>query len=208
VNTRLQVEHSVTEAITGRDLVFLQLYIARHGKLPYRQQDITKRGHALECRLYSEDHHFIPSTGKINNLILPSHPVLRLDHDLSEEQEITPFFDPMLLKLTTSGDDRSVSIAHMRQALSRLHIDGINTNCGLLRAIIDTHEFLKGEIHTQLLKTHFLDRCCEKLDKANENPFSPDEQKILTDFIVQANQQDFIPSQRTVKREWRGQLWR
>jgi acetyl-CoA carboxylase, biotin carboxylase subunit len=208
MNTRLQVEHSITEAITGRDLVFLQLYIARHGRLPYKQQDITKRGHAIECRIYSEDNNFVPSTGTINNLIFPSHPVLRIDHDLSEGQEITPFFDPMLVRLTTVGDDRSVSIAHMKQVLSRLHIDGVNTNGELLKAIMDMHEFLKGEIHTQLLKSHFLEKCLEQIEKSSEIPFSSEEQKILTDFIMQNNQQNFVPSQRTIKREWRNQLWR
>lgn len=159
MNTRLQVEHSVTEEITGVDLVQLQLDIATTGKLPFEQKalpsmkDITQRGHAIECRLYAEDpeQNFMPSTGIISHLVLPNGPTLRIDHDLEEGTEITPFFDPMIGKLTTYGLTRDQAVAFMREALATMAISGIKTNRDFLLSLLNAPFFLEGAIDTQLL---------------------------------------------------------
>jgi acetyl/propionyl-CoA carboxylase alpha subunit len=150
MNTRLQVEHSVTEFVTGKDLVALQIYIAENKKLPYTQKEISIRGHAIESRIYSEDENFMPSTGKITNLVLPSGPFIRIDHDLEQGTEITHFFDPMLLKLTAYSQNRKIAIKKIVQALKETNFCGVKTNIEFLLKILNSHEFNSGKIHTQL----------------------------------------------------------
>lgn len=159
MNTRLQVEHSVTEMITGIDLIALQIELAQTQKLKYKQHEITKQNHAIECRVYSEDpqNNFTPSTGTIKNLQIPTDPFLRIDHNLEENQNITPLFDPMIAKITTLGKDRNLAIKNMISALNNLKIDGIKTNISFLKAILNSTEFSTGKIHTQLLNENFLE---------------------------------------------------
>ena len=154
INTRLQVEHSVTELTTQIDLVWLQLYIAQHNELPFEQEEIKHNGHSIECRIYSESpkQNFAPSTGKITNLILPNKPFLRIDHDLEEGTEITPFFDPMIAKMTTFALNRKIAIKQILHALSKTNISGIETNILFLQSILETKEFVNGDVHTQLLQ--------------------------------------------------------
>ncbi|MFA6527782.1 MAG: hypothetical protein WCT20_05145 [Candidatus Babeliales bacterium] len=153
MNTRLQVEHSVTEAVTGTDIVALQLFIAQHGHLPFGQDAVTQRGHALECRIYAEDpsQKFMPSTGTITHLSLPNHPFVRIDHDLAVGSIIGSGFDPMIAKITAWGMDRAQATARMIESLTTIIIDGITTNQRLLTGILKSNVYTDNKIHTQLL---------------------------------------------------------
>jgi acetyl/propionyl-CoA carboxylase alpha subunit len=186
MNTRLQVEHSITESITGIDLVQLQLYIAIFNTLPYKQNDISIRGHAIECRIYSEDpaKNFMPSTGIIHTLVLPNYPFLRIDHDLEENCKITPLFDPMILKLTTCGQNRDITKNQMFIALKSMFIGGIKTNRHFLLAILNSDLFSNGEFHTQLVQHFTFDQstkeeCPIKLEDFKKILFSREKPKSI-----------------------------
>jgi acetyl/propionyl-CoA carboxylase alpha subunit len=160
MNTRLQVEHSITEMTTGIDLIALQIELAQIQKLKYKQHEISEQNHAIECRIYSEDtqNNFTPSTGIIKNLQVPAGPFLRIDHNLEENQNITPLYDPMIAKITTLGNDRGMAIKNMLNVLKNFKIDGIKTNIHFLQSILNSDEFLNGKIHTQLLNENFLEK--------------------------------------------------
>src|SRR5436309_13989888 len=153
MNTRLQVEHPVTEMITGLDLVHLQLRIASGEKLPFRQEDITIRGHALECRIYAEDpdNNFFPSPGKISKLLQPSGPGIREDSGVYEGWTVPLDYDPMLSKLIAYAPDRETAIARMRRALDEYFIGGIKTNLSLFRRILEHPDFIAARIDTGFL---------------------------------------------------------
>jgi acetyl-CoA carboxylase biotin carboxylase subunit len=155
MNTRLQVEHGVTELTTGIDLVQLQFYIAQHGDILYKQHDIVRRGHAVECRLYAEDpdSNFMPSTGIIQHLELPELHVLRHDHDLWQGMTVSSYFDPMLSKLLVFSLGRTTALKNMLQVLSYLQISGIKTNKTLLSAIMQAEWFLAGAFQTSTLSS-------------------------------------------------------
>jgi len=177
MNTRLQVEHSVTEMTTGVDLVALQLAIAQTGMLTLRQENISQHAHAIQCRIYAENpaQKFAPSTGVINHVVWPVSPFARIDHDLEDGTEITPFFDPMIAKISIWGVDRVQAINNMRTALENTHIQGISTNIMLLINILASNEFLAGEIHTQLLSDkNYFDAVCGSPLEDNERNI-PDE---------------------------------
>lgn len=132
MNTRLQVEHTVTEMITGIDLVQQQIFVAAGEKLKFRQKDIELRGHAIECRLNAEDpYSFVPSPGKIKTFHMPGGPGVRIDTHAYAGYTVPPHYDSMIGKLITYGDTREQAIARMRIALSEMMIDGINTNIPL-----------------------------------------------------------------------------
>ena len=203
INTRLQVEHSITEQITGIDLVELQFYLAAYNKLPYTQEDISLRGHSIECRIYSEDPKtFIPSTGTITNLQIPHGPSLRIDHDLSEGQEVTPFFDPMVAKLTTYGLTRETAILHMKQALRETDISGISINKSLLLSLLSSKEFSSGDVHTQLLTPNFLERIFPE-EKVTKQVLSEQEAKELESLLRVQEE----PVSQKPKSRWREQSW-
>jgi acetyl-CoA carboxylase, biotin carboxylase subunit len=153
VNTRLQVEHPVTEMVTGLDLVKLQLRVAAGEPLPFGQVDVALRGHAIECRIYAEDpaNHFFPSPGKILTRTLPAGPGIRLDDGVYPGWEVSSEYDPLLGKLIAWGTDRAEAIARMRRALGEYFVTGIRTNTLLFRRILDDAEFGRGEIHTRWL---------------------------------------------------------
>ncbi len=154
MNTRLQVEHSVTEQTTGIDLVELQIKIATEKTLHLKQKNIKQNNHSIECRIYSEDpeNNFLPSVGKIKNLIIPQTPYTRIDHNLQEGMEITSFFDPMLAKITIWGQNRNKAITNMLTCLTTLKIEGIKTNIEFLKTILSSEKFLSGNIHTQSIE--------------------------------------------------------
>jgi acetyl-CoA carboxylase biotin carboxylase subunit len=132
MNTRLQVEHTVTEMITGIDLVQQQIFVAAGEKLKFRQKDIQLRGHAIECRLNAEDpYSFVPSPGKIKTFHMPGGPGVRIDTHAYAGYTVPPHYDSMIGKLITYGDTRDQAIARMRIALSEMMIDGISTNVPL-----------------------------------------------------------------------------
>ena len=153
MNTRLQVEHPVTEFVTGLDLVHLQLKIASGEKLPFRQEDVTLRGHAVECRIYAEDpeNNFFPSPGKITSLIRPSGPGIREDSGVYEGWTVPLDYDPMLSKLIAFAPDRPSAIARMRRALNEYFIGGIKSNLQLFRRILENPDFVSAKIDTGFL---------------------------------------------------------
>jgi acetyl-CoA carboxylase biotin carboxylase subunit len=153
VNTRLQVEHPVTEQVTGLDLVKLQIAIAAGHRLPFAWESITPRGHAMEVRLYAEDpdNHFFPSPGKIMARYAPTGPGIRLDEGVYEGYTVPMEYDPLLGKLIAWGNSREETIARLRRALDEYTITGIRTNVNLFRRILGEPEFLGGEIHTKWL---------------------------------------------------------
>jgi acetyl-CoA carboxylase biotin carboxylase subunit len=153
VNTRLQVEHPVTEQVTGLDLVKLQIAIAAGHRLPFAWETITPRGHAMEVRLYAEDpdNNFFPSPGKILSRNVPSGPGIRLDDGVYEGWTVPNDYDPLLSKLIAWGNSREETIARLRRALEEYSATGIKTNAGLFRRILTEPEFLRGEIHTKWL---------------------------------------------------------
>jgi acetyl-CoA carboxylase biotin carboxylase subunit len=153
VNTRLQVEHPVTEMVTGLDLVKLQVQIATGEPLPFSQEDIKLAGHAVECRLYAEDpaNQFFPSPGKILSRRTPSGPGIRLDDGVYEGFTVSTEYDPMLGKLIAYGRDRAEAIARLDRALEEHSVTGIKTNASLLLSILRDPDFKRGEIYTRWL---------------------------------------------------------
>jgi acetyl-CoA carboxylase, biotin carboxylase subunit len=153
VNTRLQVEHPVTEQVTGLDLVKLQIAIAAGHRLPFAWETLTPRGHAMEVRLYAEDpdNNFFPSPGKILSRTVPSGPGIRLDEGIYEGWTVPNDYDPLLGKLIAWGNSREESIARLRRAIEEYTITGIKTNVALFRRILSEPDFLRSEIHTTWL---------------------------------------------------------
>jgi acetyl-CoA carboxylase biotin carboxylase subunit len=159
MNTRLQVEHPVTEFVTGLDLVHLQIRIAAGEKLPFQQKDIQLRGHAIECRIYAEDpdNNYFPSPGKITLLIAPSGPWLRRDSGMYEGWTVPVDYDPLLAKLIAYGSDRRQCIGRLLRGLSEYMLGGIKSNLTLFRRILEHPEFRAGN-----LDTGFLDRLLQE----------------------------------------------
>jgi acetyl-CoA carboxylase, biotin carboxylase subunit len=170
VNTRLQVEHPVTEQVTGLDLVKLQIAIAAGHRLPFAWESITPRGHAMEVRLYAEDpdNNFFPSPGKILSRHVPSGPGIRLDDGVYSGWTVPNDYDPLLSKLIAWGNSREETIARLRRALEEYAITGIKTNAGLFLRILEEPDFLRGEIHTKWLD-ELLRRSRSSASPTNEN---------------------------------------
>ncbi len=153
MNTRLQVEHPVTELVTGIDLVRHQLLIAAGEPLALTSEHISPRGHAIEMRLYAEDpeQNFLPSTGTVTRFIQPEGPGIRVDSGIDSGDEITQFYDPMIAKLIVYGEDRPAAIARMRSALEESAVFGVKTNIPLLHAITTHPAFQEGRTYTNFL---------------------------------------------------------
>jgi 3-methylcrotonyl-CoA carboxylase alpha subunit len=156
MNTRLQVEHPVTEAVLGLDLVRLQLEVAAGRPLPMRQDELAPRGHALECRLYAEDpaRDDLPSAGRVWLAAFPDGPQLRVDAGVATGSEVSVHYDPLLAKLVAWGADRRASIETMSAALERTVVLGIRTNLARLRSIVAHPEFAAGALHTGFIDEH------------------------------------------------------
>jgi acetyl-CoA carboxylase biotin carboxylase subunit len=153
MNTRLQVEHPVTELITGLDLVHLQIRIAAGEKLPFSQEEIRIRGHAMECRIYAEDpdNNYFPSPGKITLLLAPSGPGIRRDSGMYEGWTVPLDYDPLLAKLIGYGTDRGQAISRLTRALNEYFVGGIKTNISLFRRILRDADFQRGKFDTGYL---------------------------------------------------------
>jgi len=154
MNTRIQVEHPVTELVTGIDLVKLQLRIAAGEPLPFKQEDIEIRGHAIECRINAEDAKtFMPSPGTVKLWHVPGGPGIRIDSHLYSGYVVPPFYDSLVAKVIAHGEDRSIAIARMRNALSEMVVEGIKTNTALHQEIFGHSAFRQGG-----LDIHYLER--------------------------------------------------
>ena len=154
MNARLQVEHPITEAVLGLDMVEWQVRIAAGERLTLQQEEIQPRGHAIECRIYAEDpyHDFVPSTGPLLRWRPPSGPGLRLDSGVDEGHEVSIYYDPMLAKLIAWAPDRELSLRRMDVALSQFLVLGVITNVPLLRSIMGHSQFQRGEYDTGFLE--------------------------------------------------------
>jgi acetyl-CoA carboxylase biotin carboxylase subunit len=150
MNTRLQVEHPVTEMVTGLDLVRLQIMVAEGETLPIRQNDVILRGAAVECRIYAEDpdNNFYPSPGKILRLRTPSGPGVRDDSGVYEGWTVPIEYDPLISKLVAWGQTRDEAIDRMRRALQEYHVEGIKSNLSFFREVLKDADFRKGEFDT------------------------------------------------------------
>ncbi len=155
MNTRLQVEHPVTEMITGQDLVEWQLRVAAGEALPLRQEQLQIRGHALEARIYAEDagKGFLPSTGRLLHLVPPAEGLnVRVDTGVEEGDEITPHYDPMIAKLIVWDEDREAALARMRQALADYRVVGVTTNIDFLSRLVSCPAFAGADLDTGLIE--------------------------------------------------------
>jgi acetyl-CoA carboxylase biotin carboxylase subunit len=153
MNTRVQVEHPVTELVTGIDIVKEQIRVAAGKKLSFRQEDVVQRGHAIECRINAEDPwKFTPFPGRITALNFPGGPGVRVDTAMHQDAVIPPTYDSMIAKLITYGADRGEAIARMRRALDTLVIEGVKTTAPLHRKIMDHPDFISGAFSTKWME--------------------------------------------------------
>jgi 3-methylcrotonyl-CoA carboxylase alpha subunit len=170
MNTRLQVEHPVTEMITGLDLVEWQLRVANGEKLPLSQKEISSNGHAIEARIYAEDprRDFLPATGRLVHLAFPAQSEhVRVDAGVEQGGEITPWYDPMIAKLVVHGDDRAEALERLRAALAEVEIAGVTTNVEFLRRVAASRAFSNAELDTGLIERNR----AELLSPADLDPF-------------------------------------
>ena len=154
MNTRLQVEHPVTEEVTGLDLVQAQLRVAAGEPLPWTQAQIPQRGSSIECRIYAEDpaKGFMPSPGRLTRLVLPQGPGVRLECGVAEGVEVSVHYDPLLAKLITTGRDRDEAIARMSAALDAFVVEGVKTAIPFHQRVMQSDLFRSGAVHTQLIE--------------------------------------------------------
>ncbi|OGO21734.1 MAG: acetyl-CoA carboxylase biotin carboxylase subunit [Chloroflexi bacterium RBG_16_51_16] len=157
MNTRLQVEHPITEMVTGVDIVAEQIRIARGRQLSYTQEQISINGHSIECRINAEDpyNNFLPSTGRITHSLLPTGPGVRVDSGVYPGFEITPFYDPLIAKLIVWGETRAQAILRMRRALEEYRIVGVRTNIPFHQTMMDSHRFMGGQYDTRFVEERF-----------------------------------------------------
>lgn len=169
MNTRLQVEHPVTEMVTGVDIVAEQIRIARGRRLKYTQDDIRIKGHAIECRINAEDPYndFLPSTGRITHSLLPTGPGLRVDTGVYPGIEITPYYDSMIAKVIAWGETRGQAILRMRRALEEYRIVGVRTNIPFHQTLMDSHRFMGGQYDTRFIEERFSMKETEDDKKSN-----------------------------------------
>jgi acetyl/propionyl-CoA carboxylase alpha subunit len=157
MNTRLQVEHPVTEMITGIDLVEEQIRIARGEKLRYKQNDITINGHALELRVYAEDplNDFLPSTGTLTKYQIPEGEGIRVDGGYTEGMAIPVYYDPMIAKLITHGNNRTEAIQKMKAAIAGYRVEGVQTTLPFGSFVLEHEAFISGRFDTQFVPKYY-----------------------------------------------------
>ncbi|GGC88670.1 biotin carboxylase 2 [Thalassobacillus devorans] len=157
MNTRLQVEHPVTEEITGIDLVEQQLRVAFGEALIFQQKDITRTGHAIEVRIYAEDPvRFFPSPGQLTKFEIPNGEGIRHELAVTGNSMVTPFYDPMIAKLIAYGEDREQAISRMQEALENYQVEGIKTNIPMLKDVIAHDKFKQGATETSFVEKYYL----------------------------------------------------
>ncbi len=153
VNTRIQVEHPVTEAVTGLDLVRLQLAIASGDPLPISQRDVDLTGHAIEARVYAEDAqaHFVPATGTVRVAVAPTGPGIRTDLGVQSGDDVSVFYDPMIAKVIVHAETRPLAVAKLRNALEHFQVEGLTTNIPFLRWISTQRDFVAGDTDVEMI---------------------------------------------------------
>ena len=203
MNTRLQVEHPVTEMVTGVDIVAEQLRIARGRQLSYTQDQIKFNGHAIECRINAEDpfNGFMPSTGRITHSLLPTGPGVRIDTGVYPGFEITPFYDPMIAKLIVWGETRGQAILRMRRALEEYRVVGVRTNVPFHQTLMDSHRFMGGQFDTRFVEERF------SMDDAIESRAANSEIAAILATLV-AHQQSELSAQRVRRNERDTSNWK
>ena len=210
MNTRLQVEHPVTEMVTGLDLVRLQLDIAAGAKLPLGQQDVRLNGHALECRIYAEDpsNNFLPSIGKITHLDKPDGPGVREDSGITSGDEISLYYDPMISKLVVWADTRVHAIERMRRALSEYRILGVATTIPFCAWVIDHKRFRQADFDTHFVKEEFFDKEDQQLNSLSETELHA--AAIAATIHFEETQQKFSAplDGHTASSPWRQRGWK
>ena len=158
MNTRVQVEHPVTEMVTGIDIIKEQIWIAFSGETALEQSDINPRGHAIECRINAEDpsHNFRPSPGKITGWLPPGGPGVRVDSHVYTGYDIPPFYDSLIGKLIVWGKDREAALKRMERALSECAVTGITTTIDFHLKLLKRKEFIEGDVHTKFVEQEML----------------------------------------------------
>ena len=155
MNTRIQVEHPVTEMVTGLDLLYLQIRIASGRELAFRQEDVIFRGHSIECRINAEDATtFQPSPGKITAFHVPGGPGVRVDTAAYAEGVIPPYYDSMIAKVIVHAPHRKAAISRMKRALDMMIVEGIKTNLSLHKKVLDDEDFIRGDIDTDFMRRY------------------------------------------------------
>lgn len=181
MNTRLQVEHPITEMVTGVDIVKEQIRVARGRQLRYKQEDIFLKGWSIECRINAEDPYnsFMPSTGVLTHIIPPTGPGVRVDTGVYPGFEITPYYDSLISKLIVWGETRAEAILRMRRALEEYRILGVHTNIPFHQRLMDSHRFMGGQFDTRFVEERF------SLESAQENVEThPDIAAIIAALVV------------------------
>ncbi|RUO50996.1 3-methylcrotonyl-CoA carboxylase [Pseudidiomarina aquimaris] len=194
MNTRLQVEHPVTEMVTGQDLVEWQLRVASGETLPLAQDQITLHGHAFEARIYAEDpaNDFLPSTGVLHHLRTPADSAfVRIDSGVVEGDEVSAFYDPMIAKLVVWGEDRTIALRRLLQALDDYRIAGVRTNIDFLRAIARHKDFQRAELTTRFIEKHH--------DALFQQPAA----QVIEDYAVLATLAENLIEQSSAADVWR-----
>jgi len=208
MNTRLQVEHPVTEMITGIDIVKEQIRIAEGKPLSFSQDEIKIFGHAIECRIYAEDidNNFAPSTGKINLHRLTSGPGIRIDRGIDVMSDVPIYYDPMLAKVIAWGINREEAIVRMKRALSEYQICGVTTNISLFKWILNQNEFEDGTFDINFLENKFLPLVPNKWRNSDSEELINVVAAIAA--IMKNESQDFLSSKNSLgKSSWRDQIY-
>jgi acetyl/propionyl-CoA carboxylase alpha subunit len=157
MNTRLQVEHPITEQVVGLDLAQWQIRVAAGEPLPFEQADLRQRGHAIECRLYAEDpaNRFLPATGKLIRFVEPKGPGIRVDTGVTTGDEVSVYYDPLIAKLIAHGEDRDAAIRRILAALRDTVLLGVTTNWRFLQDVLTHRAFIEGKIDTAWIDREF-----------------------------------------------------
>ncbi len=210
MNTRLQVEHPVTEAVIGLDLVCEQFRIASGEPLSYHQDEIRMRGWAMECRIYAEDpdHSFFPSPGLIRQLEEPHGPGIRVDSGVYRGWEVPIHYDPLIAKLIASGSDRNQAVSRMKRAISEYRIEGIRTTLPFFADLLDDTEFLAGNLSTKFID-EFLRRTSKKaISETARDAYAAAAAVAAAEEAGKISQQPVGRKENSWKRSFRPGLWR
>ena len=197
MNTRLQVEHPVTEMVTGHDLVKFQIMVAQGDKIPLKQADIKQKGQAIECRIYAEDpdNNFMPSIGKIDTIGVPTLRDVRLDCGFLDGTEVGVNYDPMLAKLVVWGEDRKLAISKTIHSLDEVLFLGVKTNRDYLKRILGHQDFIAGKTHTHFIPDHKSELMPEELNQDHHAA-------LIAALSFSQKKQTFIAGQETLTNPW------